>query len=763
MREEAGSVKTCGLCSGPYIPVHRPRRCSLFVRFLFVSVGLVGLWVARLPMAQAQVEENRPVRFRESVSLETDMAAAKMLRSVEDLSEAGQWEEAVELLQEISRERDENLVPISPGRYVNVAFYRNVLLSRFPKEGLEVYRSLVDPQARRWYEAAVQRRDTAGLQKLLRFALASSYGDNALMQLAEWSWQHGDIDSARRYWRQLLPRSRTEPNRSADAAGAFGSVGLRYPDPEFAPADIRARLILCSLAEGDFPRARRQLDAFRRLHPEAAGRLAGQSGKLVEILERLASEARRWELPAVDDAPQTFAMRADRNGTVSKGMDVGAELWSIPFPMPELRPLRLKDPRPGLPEMGPASVHPVVFGDVVLFATAEHVYAFNLHTGRPAWGVDEQDRGILYPRPPAERFPTRNRRAVGIPRYTLTVHGGRLFAKIGTPVTSRSLRAAVFPPRSELVCLDLAQAEGEVLWRRSADEISRQGPPFSFEGHPVAAGDRVYVALRRSQPETQSNVACFDAATGRLLWNRKVCAATSDIGRWQNLITHNLLTVGGGSVYFSTDMGAVAALDAQKGTLRWVVTYESEQDQKAELLSDYRRHGLLPCLYHAGLVFAAPNDSEQILAIDAQTGEVVWRQTVRDRVRHLLGAREGRLFVSGNSLWALDLETGRVLWGHKESDPEFSGYGRGLLVGDEIWFPRYDAIEIRSQKTGRPVGRRPILLQRHSRSPGPKTGGNLLIVGDYLLVAQADRLVAYSRYSLPATGPKRLLSAIARP
>ena len=347
----------------------------------------------------------------------------------------------------------------------------------------------------------------------------------------------------------------------------------------------------------------------------------------------------------------------------------------------------------------------------------------------------------------------------------MTLFDGKLYAKMGTPITSRQADERGLPAHnSDLVCLNVhpKRGQGKLVWKISADDMER-GATWAFEGTPVAGGGRVFVALRRSEQQTQTNVACFDSETGRIIWNRKVCAAVSDVGRWRNFISHQLLTLGAGSVFYSTDLGAIAALDAEDGTIRWVVTYQSHQPDSPAELSDHTKQGLLPCLYHRGLVIAAPNDSGQIMAIDAHSGLIRWRQTLNDRIRHLLGVGQGNLILSGNSLWALDLETGRPVWGREIIDPEFFGYGRGLLVGDAVWWPTRETIEIRSQQTGRPLRRKPIVLRTKGTSDARNSGGNLIIADGYFLVAQSDRLVAYGEHALPVKRSGAVISANALP
>jgi outer membrane protein assembly factor BamB len=450
-----------------------------------------------------------------------------------------------------------------------------------------------------------------------------------------------------------------------------------------------------------------------------------------------------------------------RQQILPTAVDVGAEQWSVRYSERERRRFDFPSRQPAFGIQPALSVHPLVHAGVAYFNDADYIYAYNLRTGKPAWPgpPGEEENAAIYQRHD-NLFRKFAHAAVGVPRFSMTIHDGRLYARMGTPITSRKERASIADIQTALVVLDLdpKQGQGKLLAKVSTDSFGPVGTPWSFEGAPVVGGNRVYMALRRSQPKMQVNVACFDAASGRLIWNRKVCAAVSNIGRNNNLISHQLLTLAEDKLFISTDLGAVAALDARNGAPLWVLTYESSPDKSPALLSDHTKQGLLPCLYHEETIYAAPNDSNLIFAIDVQNGVVKWQRRLSDRIRHLLGVGQGNLIVSGNSLWGLSAENGNGVWGRAITDPEYYGYGRGLLVDDAVWWPTREAIEIRSQRSGHRIHRQPIQLEPHGTTPARNTGGNLQITNGYLLVAQADRLVVYGEFPLPIQPARREIS-----
>ena len=278
----------------------------------------------------------------------------------------------------------------------------------------------------------------------------------------------------------------------------------------------------------------------------------------------------------------------------------------------------------------------------------------------------------------------------------MTAFDGRLFARMGSPITVRPQQPSSASGSSSLVCLDL-EAEGKLLWRVVADE------GWAFEGSPVVDGSGVYAAMRRSDVRPQAHVACFDPQTGRLRWRRFVCAAESPGRGLLPQCTHNLLTLRGETLYYNTNLGAVAALSTPQGRLLWVSLYP--RARRVDLLrpAAHWRRDLTPCLYRRGTLFVAPADAPAIFALDAGTGQMLWRIDLEDAT-HLLGVGGDCLIAGGGRLYWIGL-TGprrgqlRGVWPDSEEKP---GFGRGVLAGDSVFWPTRERIYVFDQRTAEP-------------------------------------------------------------
>ena len=211
----------------------------------------------------------------------------------------------------------------------------------------------------------------------------------------------------------------------------------------------------------------------------------------------------------------------------------------------------------------------------------QRILAVRLDDGKPAWGQSPTD--LSEPSLPASSTPPLPPETLGSPQFTMTVFQDRLFARMGSPVTGQPQDAAAAVGPGYLVCLDLA-AEGRLLWKVEPEE------GWAFEGSPVADERGVYVAMRRNDIRPQAFVACFDADTGRLRWRRFVCGAETPARGVFPECTHNLLTLAGGTLYYNTNLGAVAAVAADDGRMLWVSLYpRARRGDLAKLAPHWRR------------------------------------------------------------------------------------------------------------------------------------------------------------------------------
>lgn len=714
-----------------------PRHRSIFDgaawRALVLAIGILMAGGAPICAQVGLVPHTGEFDLTDAVQLDrADNAVLTSLERAKAYLADRQWSEAVETYRQVMENANGMLLGVTPQRYVSVRDYCSLQLAAMPAEPRSLYRSRVDPLARKWYEEGIARLSREPLVDVVEHAFASSWGDRAMLALGELALEAGDYTSARWYWERILPA--TPP------AGA-ARTWLAYPDTKLDLAAVRARLILVSILEGSTARARDELAQFVRLHPNAHGPLGGQDAKYVQTLESLLNDSAAWPKPKpVTDWP-TFAGNPARNPAPAEACDVSEVVWRVairgPEPNRKTGSRSRSSPRGDADSTSTLSYHPVVVGRLVFVCNRAQILALDVATGSPAWGGssaaiyrDQFDDTIAWSADPID--------TLGAARHTLTAHHGKLVARMGSSATGRPQTAnTAFRPAS-LVCLDL-EGQGRLIRKIAPEE------GWAFEGTPLLDGTNLYVAMRRNDIRPQAHVACFDLQTGALRWRRFVCAAESPARGMLYERTHNLLTLQHDTLYYNTNLGAVAAISAHDGQLRWVSLYPRDRRGDVLHLAPHWQRDLNPCLYYRGTLLVAPADSPRIFAFDAASGQILWHTgaEVNDAL-HLLGVAGDHLLASGNRLYWIslgDASPGKIVRRWPDGN-ENLGYGRGLLCGNLVYWPSRDKIYLFDARTAEP--RKAIDLAPHRTS-----GGNLLVVAGRLLIATPTQLVALG----PRVGP----------
>lgn len=694
-----------------------------------------------------------PSRFELSDSVhvdEADSATRTHLERVRAFLANRQWDEAVETLRQVMEEHGEKLVAVelrpSMGAYLHtdelhyeLKHYLSLrevcqmLISELPPDALKLYRDRVDPAARRLYDEANTSAGESALRRVIEQFLISSYGDQALLRLGDLALERGDEAQARAYWQQLIPAEgwqqafAVRPDRRPP--------WLVYPDTDIEPADIAARLVLLSIFESA-PQARSELEQFRTKYPDARGRLAGHDANYGQTLAALAEAASDWAAPGQSPGWPTFAGSTERTRLVSSRLDVGAVRWHRELPKAPAVDLTFTTRRLAEDHHEPLSYYPLVVGELLLLNNQYEIRAYNMRTGEAAWGQDP----VIYRDEEFSAERIRSRTALGVPRFTLTAFGGKLFARMGNPVTGSQSEQPIPSSQGYIACLDLA-AEGKLLWRAAPLEER-----WSFEGSPLSDGQRVFVGMRRSDVRPQAHVACLDVRTGQLLWRRLVSSAETPAQGQYDEITHNLLTWHEGTLYYNTNLGAVAALDARSGHIAWLTVYPRAKAGDLTQRATHFYRDLTPCVYDRGRLFVAPSDAPPVFALDAASGLLLWKaETSTDAPIHLLGVAGGHLWASGEKLWWFDAVNGNR-HGWWPGGPTPKSHGRGALAGGKVYWPTAHEIYIFDQRSGLQA-RQPIELSMRGGKSVPLRGGNLLVSGGYLFIITNDNLFALDQQS----------------
>ncbi|WP_149113541.1 outer membrane protein assembly factor BamB family protein [Limnoglobus roseus] len=659
----------------------------------------------------AEVPESANVRGESTTS-------RKRLAEAEQKIVAGKSAEAIDDLQRILDEVGDTLVTADGKQFYAARQYVHQFLAKLPDPELKKYRDRVEEPAAKLLALGKSRRETRPLLELLdRYAL-SRPAEDAILLLAELAFERGQFAMAEGYWKKLLPEAE----------------GYRYPGVKTALPLVRAKIILATQYRGDRQAAGRVLADFQKAEPKAEGHIAGKTGNLSTILAELLSDTPpRLSSPANPADWSSLGGSPSREGRVPGNLHrhwPSQPTWKTPIPPVE--GVGKIGASPGSGPVKSLAFHPVVMDGRAYIADAGRVIAFDLRTGTAEVVFDQ--RSIAKPALGKDtlRLPTATDTD-----FTLTATGGRLYFRFGSPLlfpVPADVEALVTRP-STLICLarppeSLPDAlPTRVAWKRFPP-VAGDGPA-SWEGSPLVVDGHVLAAFVRSEGgRAVQAIACYRDDGERPIWVTDVCEVSTAAGRTRP----ELLTLAGRNVVFCSHSGVVAAVNLHTGKPAWAYRYPRIR----RFPGDGRYRDLSPPVAAAGRVFVAPNDGDQLLAFDAESGKLLWQDGPL-LFDHVIGAAAGKVVatVAGpqRGIRAYDAATGSCdgLTGWRNhDDPYLPTFGRGLLSDEVIAWPTATALYTIRLADGT-VAAQPVRVPH----------GNLAYAWNVLLVATATEVWGY--------------------
>jgi outer membrane protein assembly factor BamB len=758
--------------------------------------------------AIAQTDSDRQVQIH-SADATTELRFAQ----VEQALAANESSEAIAQLQKISDEAAGRLIAF-PASSLNesfpftrflpldakVAWQRNEWQSKYP-QALHQYRATVDARIRQQLDLPQSVTDAKILKQIINEARSSSHETESLIRLGDLYLYRGWVNAARDCyqrtstalrapigladqtaltsvpWHFILRKFPLDQGLPATFKGFFaeppprclGSSAIASP-PSF---ETVARLIWCSILDDDITRAKFE----RRLLAECAG---GDETERQQWLTKIdgwiasASPAEvrssETELSTFRNGPGNYGNGLQRNETIvaawslAPGVEtkatLGEMIWSQRLPRRYGTYEQLADhlPRASESSQGLLSHYPSIYGDRVFVNELNRIVAYDLETGK-GW-PSPTNRVPLYEHTTLEdQIAPLGYPMVGVPRGTLSILDDKLYARVGSAITGwRNANEFATASQSAIVGLDL-QSEGRMLPGFPILLAGEGWANCEFEGSPLLIGDDLFVAItQRNSVQLRRFVACFDRFTARFKWRSPLLAAAlPNRAEQANVISHQLLSFSSGRLFLDTGLGAIAAVDADNGSIAWLVRY-ARVDSTAEAYprsQRFRQRDMTPPLIHRELVICAPQDCREIFALDWATGDLLWATEpgIANDAIHLLGTQANTLFVSGDRLYWLDVWSGRQVARYPESGSDLPGHalpwprglGRGLITQDAVLWPvagkllSFD-IELGRSESGRAFVKPPWEIDLGTRMG---EGAHLASNGKWLFLATPSRLMAF--------------------
>jgi outer membrane protein assembly factor BamB len=618
---------------------------------IVLLVGIVGAWA--LPASAAETGN----RYLDAVlDIMPDMQYR--FEAVDELVAEKKWDRVLQKLDEIVDEAGETVWSADGKIYTSVSDYVRHRIMSLPADGLAFYRVRYDGEARALLEEGLRKQSTPLLDQVDLKYPASIHAGAALDASASVLIDHGRYVPAVVRLERLLARP-----KSADSSRA--ATRLR--------AMALAKLGFCQAKLGDLSGARRISERLKKDGFRGKVTLGGGQDALVFIKKVLDGGQVHSLIEAVSSWPAPGGHADHARPMIDLGPNLSRR-WTVKIgdgtpvkKQPVRRGIRSSYNRYGN-QMMKVQVSPMPVVDregVVYVNTGTALYAFDHITGRQRW--------VAKPRTPAAPKaaqpgmfvrPFNNYQTMAMwyrwqGATTASVGGGRVYAVEIMGVSNQALLS--------LGAFDASS--GKRVW--SFDQTSDSG---EFKGQayfPWAPryddGRLIGIAIHRDQ----TFLVSLDAATGKVQW-KLFLAADPVLGtnaHYRRTLMAKLgqpVMISDGVAYVATGMGAVAAVEARTGQLRWIAKYPrtaikvTKQSHYTQYSSLGSWSGGMPMI-ERGKLYLPAWDSKELLVFDCGSGRIE-RTIPRGDFTHFIGVRDGVVFLSGRQTVALDAQTGLWRW-----------------------------------------------------------------------------------------------------
>ena len=260
-------------------------------------------------------------------------------------------------------------------------------------------------------------------------------------------------------------------------------------------------------------------------------------------------------------------------------------------------------------------------------------------------------------------------------------------------------------------CLAL-DANLPLVWSEKENIAWKSPLPGRGASSPIVVAGRVIVTCSSGTKQDRLHVVCFDAASGKQIWERQFWATGRTLCHPFSAVAANTPASDGKRIFAFYSSNDLACLDLD-GNLAW---YRG-------LASDYPAAGndagmsSSPAFAGDTVIVQVESQGESFAAgIDPETGENRWKidrkrmssWTSPVAIRGDEPAKDVVLLQGPAGLSAHDAYTGRELWKHGE---ECAGISSTTVIGETMFVPGAGLTALRSEGDGKP----PAVLWRQSK------------------------------------------------
>lgn len=714
-------------------------------------------------------DSNEGVYAPESVNAMDQLAKAQKMERQKE------WGKSADFYQELltSPEYARKVIPYLEDsrhriyQYISVEEIVMQRLSRWPREGLDVYRARFEAPASALLEQA-KGDDLFTLQQVFSKYFVTNSGKSAGIRLMDHYMEAGEFRAAAAIGERLL---KWHPAILADRSALLYRMSLAYH------------------LGGDDAGAKSALEDLRKTDPQAKGTVRGKDVVLVDSLNAELALPAPQAGGSASDSYVTYGGDSTRDRIPAVAGAPGAHLYSVPLSKPvrasgpqgaQLEARYKQDVQNGMT----LGVIPVVDRGELFFQDGERVFGLNLESGVPLPGWIQShgaDHDGAYALPGVSGSPRTH-------QLTLTLTDRAVLAVMGQADPVRVSMQVPDTGETRLVCLD--RETGKENWIVTPSNLKQVDlKAIQFSGSPLVIGDSVLAvgnAAKQGGAFEDCFVLSFDLNSGALRWSTSVASASTVAAAFAGFVpnfaapvneTH--LAYANGSIFVQTNRGGIESLDAYDGSINWLDIYPRNTQATMNPAfnpmffqggqfpqSNIKPWAFNPVMLSQGLVFTLPTEGKHLLIYDAASGREIKRIDLGDlaqRVKHadmaetdqfdtLVGVSGDKLLLAGSkTLIYLNWRTydedhfndDMIYW--VEPTGRTSCRGRPFLTATMLYVPTEERLCRWNLRDGRIIDEHPAWPRTWDEGEGP---GNVIATSDHTIIAGADSVDVYTDLDL---------------
>jgi outer membrane protein assembly factor BamB len=241
-----------------------------------------------------------------------------------------------------------------------------------------------------------------------------------------------------------------------------------------------------------------------------------------------------------------------------------------------------------------------------------------------------------------------------------------------------------------------------VKWSATENVRWKADLPGRGVSSPVIAGGRIYVTAASAYRERRLHILCFDASSGKKMWERQLVATGSTQCHPKTSMAAPTPVTDGRNVYALFATGDLAAFN-RDGDLLWYRALERDYPE----ITNQVGMAASPILAGDTLLLPLENAGDSFaLGLDVKTGRNRWKAPRRRDINWVtptlarFRGKTAALFQTAGEITAYDAANGEILWSYKGNN--LGSVPSPALVEDLVIVPGTPSVALRVSVDGNP-------------------------------------------------------------